>query len=74
MEQQFERYTQEDFDVWKALFSRQIVNLEDKACSEYLAALEEMKSVLYPERIAEFSQLNDWFETHTGWKMYCYSM
>lgn len=71
MKQQFETYTQEDFDVWKTLFERQVVNLEDKACKEYLTALEQMRDVLYPDRIAEFEQLNDWFETRTSWKMYC---
>lgn len=71
MKQEFENYTDEDFVVWRTLFSRQTVNLQDKACSEYLTALDEMKSVLYPERIAEFSQLNEWFVSHTGWEMYC---
>lgn len=71
MKQQFEQYTQEDLDVWRTLFSRQIENLEDKACTEYLGALDEMSDVLYPDRIAEFSQLNDWFKTRTGWSMYC---
>lgn len=71
MRQQFEQYTQEDFDVWKTLFDRQVVNLKDKACSEYLNALEEMCAVLYSDRIAEFNQLNDWFKPQTGWSMYC---
>jgi len=71
MKQQFELYTQEDFDVWKTLFDRQEVNLSDKACREYLTALGEMRSVLYSDRVAEFSQLDHWFETRTGWKIYC---
>ncbi len=71
MKQEFKQYTQEDFDVWKTLFSRQILNLKDKACTEYLVALDEMKAVLYSEKIAEFSQINEWFETRTGWTMYC---
>ncbi len=71
MKQQFEQYKQEDFDVWKALFSRQTVNLNDKACTEYLDALDEMREVLYSNRIAEFSQLNEWFKDRTGWNMYC---
>lgn len=71
MKQEFKQYKQEDFDVWKTLFNRQVENLKDKACSEYLSALDQMKTVLYSERIPEFSQLNDWFETQTGWKMHC---
>lgn len=71
MKQQFEQYTQEDFDVWETLSSRQEVNLKDKACTEYLSAIDDMKAVLYPERIADFSQLDEWFETRTGWTMHC---
>lgn len=71
MKQQFNAYTPEDFDVWKTLFSRQEENLHDKACIEYLQALTEMKSVLYADRIAEFSQMNDWFQSNTGWSIYC---
>lgn len=71
MKQQFELYTPEDFNVWKTLFDRQVENLKDKACVEYRQALHDMREVLYSDRIAEFSQLNDWFQSHTGWSMYC---
>jgi phenylalanine-4-hydroxylase len=71
MKQQFDKYTQEDFLVWKTLFERQEKNLQDKACSEYLEALENMKSVLNADAIAEFSKLNQWFEMRTGWEIYC---
>lgn len=71
MKQQFDKYTQKDFLVWKTLFERQEKNLQDKACSEYLEALENMKSVLNADAIAEFSKLNQWFEMRTGWEIYC---
>jgi len=71
MKQQFDKYTQEDFLVWKTLFERQEKNLQEKACSEYLEALENMKSVLNADAIAEFSKLNQWFEMRTGWEIYC---
>lgn len=71
MKQQFELYTQEDRDVWRTLFERQVVNLKDKASREYLKALDDMSDVLYPNNIANFNELNDWFMSSTGWKMEC---
>lgn len=71
MKQQFEKYTKEDFLVWKTLFERQEKNLQDKACKEYLEALENMKDVLNANSIAKFSDLNHWFESRTGWEIYC---
>ncbi len=71
MKQQFEKYTEEDFLVWKTLFERQEKNLQDKACEEYLDALDDMKEVLNANKIAKFSELNHWFESRTGWEIYC---
>lgn len=71
MKQQFDKYTEEDFLVWKTLFERQEKNLQDKACIEYLEALDNMKKVLNADSIAQFSELNQWFETRTGWEIYC---
>jgi phenylalanine-4-hydroxylase len=62
MKQQFDQYKQEDFDVWKTLFDRQVINLE---------ALGKMKTVLYSDRVAEFSQLDSWFKNESGWKIQC---
>jgi phenylalanine-4-hydroxylase len=71
MKQDFKNYRTEDFQVWKTLFERQILNLKDKSCKEYLQALKDMMEVLYSERIAEFSQLDSWFSTCTGWRIQC---
>lgn len=71
MKQQFEKYTKEDFLVWKTLFERQVLNLKDKACDEYLQALDDMGDVLHAGSIAEFTELNKWFESRTGWEIYC---
>ncbi|MFT5777699.1 MAG: phenylalanine-4-hydroxylase [Crocinitomicaceae bacterium] len=71
MRQEFDQYKQEDFDVWKRLFERQVINLEDKSCKEYLTALDNMYPALSAERIAEFTQLDVWFLNHTGWTIYC---
>ena len=69
MKQQFSEYKKEDFEVWKTLFDRQQINLKDKACSEYLLALDEMKNVLRPDSIAKFTELNEWFQPRTGWEI-----
>lgn len=71
MKQQFEKYTKEDFLVWKTLFERQVVNLKDKACDEYLQALDDMGEVLNADSIARFTELNQWFKSRTGWEIYC---
>ncbi|MCH2229602.1 MAG: phenylalanine 4-monooxygenase [Crocinitomicaceae bacterium] len=71
MKQQFDKYTEEDSLVWKTLFERQEKNLQDKACEEYLDALEDMKDVLNANKIPNFSELNHWFESKTGWEIYC---
>lgn len=71
MKQLFKNYTSIDHQVWEILFTRQINNLKDKACSEYMAAIEEMRDVLYSSKIAQFSQLDDWFSEKTKWKLEC---
>ena len=58
MKQQFENYTAEDFKVWKTLFERQVKNLKGKASSDYLSTLDELKTVLSPESIPRFKELN----------------
>ena len=69
MIQQMKAYTAEDQKVWKTLFERQIINLQDKACEEYLLCLNEMQSVLNSTHIPEFNQINEWFKTKTGWQI-----
>ncbi|XOV65989.1 MAG: phenylalanine-4-hydroxylase [Fluviicola sp.] len=71
MKQDFNKYGKEDFLVWKTLFERQKINLEDKACDEYMLALERMKPVLYPNAPPNFEHINDWFQQSTGWEIHC---
>ncbi len=67
MEQRFENYTLEDKKVWKTLFSRQVENLQDKACGEYLDCLLQMKEVLNEDEIPKFENLNEVLKASTGW-------
>lgn len=69
MKQEFSEYKDEDFLVWKTLFERQQVNLSDKACSEYLVALENMSEALNANSIPKFTELNKWFQSTTGWEI-----
>ncbi|MDF3027165.1 MAG: phenylalanine-4-hydroxylase PhhA [Fluviicola sp.] len=71
MEQEFEKYTSEDLAVWSLLFERQVNNLQEKACSDYLESLEKMRKVLNPMELPNFERINEWFKMSTGWEIYC---
>jgi phenylalanine-4-hydroxylase len=69
MKQRFSLYSNEDHDVWKLLFNRQITNLSDKVCSEYITAINQLSPVLNSKKIPNFNELDEWFSTTTGWKI-----
>lgn len=71
MRQDFKKYTEEDFLVWRTLFERQEDNLEDKACDEYMLALNRMRPVLHPNAPPNFDEINHWFQQSTGWEIHC---
>lgn len=69
MKQLYENYTKEDFKVWKTLFERQVKNLQDKSCEEYLICLTQMKEVLNANNVPNFEGLNALLFSTTGWKV-----
>jgi len=69
MRQEYDQYTKEDFDVWKILFERQEQNLQDKACTEYLECLQQMKEVLHANQIPRFEELDAALTAATGWSI-----
>ncbi len=71
MKQEFEKYTQEDRDVWKILFDRQVENLQGKASDHYLNSLDSMKEVLNADSMPNFKNITEWFKGSTGWEIYC---
>jgi len=69
MKQNFEAYTADDLWVWNTLFKRQEKNIIGKSAELYLKALNEMKSVLNANEIPNFTKLNRFFESTTGWQI-----
>lgn len=67
--QDYNAYQVEDHEVWQLLFKEQKANLKDKACIEYIQALDEMQEVLHADRIAKFTSLNQWFSSRTQWEI-----
>ena len=69
MEQRFENYTQEDHQIWKILFDRQMINLENRVCSRYLETVEELSSVFNDRAIPQFTDLDKKLLSKTGWSI-----
>lgn len=67
MKQEMDKYTQEDFEVWKILFERQVENLKTKGSQHYRTALNNMSEVLNANSIPNFNELNSFFKSETGW-------
>ena len=63
--QHYDRYTEADQETWKLLYKRQIQNLEDKAYSVWLEAMEKIG--LSAERIPKFVDLAAKLKPLTGW-------
>jgi len=69
MKQIYEKYTKEDVHVWQTLFERQVQNLADKSCQNYLECLTEMKEVLNANKIPKFEELNQTLMSKNGWSI-----
>lgn len=67
MQQEYERYTPEDFAVWKILMERQMNTLTTVASSEYLEGIETMG--FHKERIPDFKEVNTTLARLTGWQI-----
>ncbi len=69
MKQLMKQYTQEDNLVWKTLFTRQIKNLENKACDSYLKYINELESELNENKIPNIENLSTKLYKKSGWKI-----
>ena len=65
LQQQYETYTAEHFEVWKILFERQMKNLHDTATAKYAEGLDKIN--FNAHRIPDFKETNALLEKHTGW-------
>ena len=65
LQQQYNTYTPEHFEVWDILFARQMKNLHDTVTQKYIEGLEKIH--FNPHRIPDFALANKLLEQHTGW-------
>ncbi|GGZ26003.1 hypothetical protein GCM10007049_18230 [Echinicola pacifica] len=65
MSQDYSAYTAEDFEVWKVLYERQIVNLPNAASQAYLDGIKEIGFTA--DRIANFEEATENLAQSTGW-------
>ncbi|TND07466.1 MAG: phenylalanine-4-hydroxylase [Bacteroidetes bacterium] len=63
--QEYDKYTNDDHDVWRILFERQTANLRDKVWSRFYACLELTDINSYG--VPDFRQLNPRLTGLTGW-------
>jgi phenylalanine-4-hydroxylase len=67
LRQEYDRYSEEDFSVWKILFERQMPNLPKAASHAYLEGVDQVR--FSADRIANFDELNQVLEKSTGWQV-----
>lgn len=65
IQQQYETYTPEHFEVWKILFERQMKNLETAVTIKYIDGLQKIN--FHADRIPDFKETNALLEKLTGW-------
>lgn len=67
MRQIYGNYTEEDFEVWRILYERQIKNLPDAASKAHLEGLQKTNFVA--DEIPHFEKTNDILLELTGWRL-----
>lgn len=67
IDQQWERYTPAQHQVWKTLHERQGRMLPGRACDEFLAGMRSLP--IAPDRIPDFRRLSEVLMQHTGWQV-----
>jgi phenylalanine-4-hydroxylase len=68
LKQEYDKYTPEDFEVWKILYERQMANLPDKATQEYLDGIKTVNFVA--DKIPVFDEVNKILKQHTNWQVH----
>jgi phenylalanine-4-hydroxylase len=63
------QYSADDHAMWKFLTDRQKPLLKNRACKEYLKALEDLNIVTSSGGIPDMRRVSDILEKTTGWKL-----
>ena len=67
MRQEYEKYTEEDFQVWKLLYERQLPQLNGAAIQEYIDGIHRVNFVA--DKIPNFDETNSLLRKFTGWEL-----
>jgi phenylalanine-4-hydroxylase len=67
VEQNWERYTREDHEIWSTLYARQIRLLERYAAPEFIAGAQALRAP--PDRIPRMEETNEILRRTTGWQV-----
>ena len=65
--QEYSKYTEEDFKVWKLLYEHQAVNFPGRAAKAFLEGLEKVNFVA--DEIPHFEKTNEILQNATGWQL-----
>ncbi len=68
MKQAYNKYTDDDFKVWRILFDRQMEQIPDVASQEYIAGLQKIKFTA--SEIPHFERTNVLLNELTGWRLH----
>lgn len=67
MQQQYDKYTAEDFEVWKILFDRQMENLPGRGTGVFLEGIKQVNFTA--DKIPDFREVNPLLQRITGWEL-----
>ena len=67
LRQNYEKYTESDFEVWKTLYERQTNKLLEKSHPEYVKSLENLSPVLSADFIPDIAKLNSQLKAANSW-------
>ncbi len=67
MTQDYEKYKEEDFQVWKLLYERQYPELPGAAIQEYIEGIDRVRFVA--DKIPRFDETNQYLSSYTGWEL-----
>lgn len=67
LKQEYDKYTETDFQVWKLLYEKQMQTLPNRAAKAYMDGLKDMN--FNAEEIPKFDDVNKLLAITTGWQI-----